>query len=351
MKYLMLGALFVTWALGNSFWTIDEFLQINPQEKFRMQTFDRIVQSDAVALKQKREKIKISMLYPGNQLTDYWTRSQKSFEARLKELNIPYEIKPIFVDENDVKKLQLKLKELLDSKSDYLIFTLNIDGHKKLISQIITNKKPKIILQNITTPLKEWGNNQPFMYVGFDHIEGTKLLVQYYKKKFPNGAKYLMLYHNEGYVSQVRGDSFINMMGAQYDLKGSYYTYVKKDLAKKIVLNFQSIKDTDFIYNCSTDIAIGASEAVKALQLENKILLNGWGGGSTELAMIENHDLNVTVMRMNDDNGVAMAEAIKLDLLQKKVPLIYSGKFELVDDNFSAQSIELLKKQAFRYSK
>ena len=43
-------------------------------------------------------------------------------------------------------------------------------------------------------------------------------------------------------------------------------------------------------------------------------LINGWGGGSAELEAIERGDLDVTVMRMNDDTGIAMAEAIKWDL-------------------------------------
>jgi autoinducer 2-binding protein LuxP len=351
MKYLVSCFLLISLLNGNTFWTIDDYVHNNPSQKILMQQFEKVVQAEPLPLNKPHKKIKISILYPGNQMTDYWERSQKSFEARMKELNIAYEIHAVFVDENDVKTLQNRLKELLQQESDYLFFTLNIDGHKKLISQIINQQKPKLILQNITTPLREWGENQPFMYVGFDHIEGTKLLAQYYKNKFPKGATYLMLYHNQGYVSQMRGDSFIGMFNDQYRLDGSFYTYVNKEVAKKIVLDYGNINKMDFIYNCSTDIAIGASEALDQLNLQKEILLNGWGGGSAELEMIENKKLDVTVMRMNDDNGVAMAEAIKFDLLQEPTPLIYSGKFEIVDTSTSKEHIEELKNRAFRYSK
>jgi autoinducer 2-binding protein LuxP len=351
MKYLVSCFLLISLLNGNTFWTIDDYVHNNPSQKILMQQFEKVVQAEPLPLNKAHKKIKISILYPGNQMTDYWERSQKSFEARMKELNIAYEIHAVFVDENDVKTLQNRLKELLQQESDYLFFTLNIDGHKKLISQIINQQKPKLILQNITTPLREWGENQPFMYVGFDHIEGTKLLAQYYKNKFPQGATYLMLYHNQGYVSQMRGDSFIGMFNDQYRLDGSFYTYVNKEVAKKIVLDYGNINKMDFIYNCSTDIAIGASEALDQLNLQKEILLNGWGGGSAELEMIENKKLDVTVMRMNDDNGVAMAEAIKFDLLQEPTPLIYSGKFEIVDTSTSKEHIEELENRAFRYSK
>jgi autoinducer 2-binding protein LuxP len=337
--------------LADGFWTIDEYVKNHPIQKPLMQQFEAVVQNDAVPLKQTNKKVKISILYPGNQLSDYWRRSQASFESRMKELNISYEIHAVFVDENDVKALQKNLKEILNSGSDYLLFTLNIDGHKKLISQIINQKKPKLILQNITTPLKEWGENPPFMYVGFDHVEGTKRLASYIENKFPQGATYLMLYHNQGYVSQMRGDSFINMLNSGYKLDGSFYANVKKEAVKKIVLEYKNINEIDFIYNCSTDIAIGSSEALDELNLNTKVLNNGWGGGSAELDLIESKKLDVTVMRMNDDNGVAMAEAIKFDILHEEMPLIYSGKFEIVDTNTPKEHIEVLKKRAFRYSK
>lgn len=55
-------------------------------------------------------------------------------------------------------------------------------------------------------------------------------------------------------------------------------------------------------------------------------------------------------MRMNDDTGVAMAEAIKWDLEGKPVPKVYSGDFELVTSSDSKEKIERFKQRAFRYS-
>jgi autoinducer 2-binding protein LuxP len=350
MKYWVVFLLLKGLVLANSYWTIDEYVTHNPEQKALMQSFNQIVQHKSKSLNMSHKKVKISMLYPGNQITDYWRRSQKSFEARLQELNIEYEIQSTFVDENNVKQLQTTLLNFLKQDVDYLIFTLNVDGHKKLISQLIHNKKPKVILQNITTPLKEWHNSQPFMYVGFDHIEGTKLLANYYKKNLKPNSSFMMLYHNEGYVSQMRGDSFINMTQSDFNLKGSYYTYVNKEVAKNIVQEYKQIDEIDFIYNCSTDIAIGASEALQALHKKKNVIINGWGGGSVELEMIENKTLDVTVMRMNDDNGVAMAEGIKLDIQNKPVPLIYSGEFKLVDTHTSKEQLESFKQRAFRYS-
>ncbi len=68
------------------------------------------------------------------------------------------------------------------------------------------------------------------------------------------------------------------------------------------------------------------------IDLVEDILVNGWGGGSAELEAIARGDLDVTVMRMNDDTGIAMAEAIKWDLAEtwQQFPTVYSGDFEVV---------------------
>lgn len=62
--------------------------------------------------------------------------------------------------------------------------------------------------------------------------------------------------------------------------------------------------------------------------------------------------LDFTVMRMNDDNGVAMAEAIRLDLENKvkKVPIIFSGEMVIVKQGIGDEELRNLKQKAFRYS-
>jgi autoinducer 2-binding protein LuxP len=106
--------------------------------------------------------------------------------------------------------------------------------------------------------------------------------------------------------------------------------------------------DLDFIYACATDVAFGVSSALKDLNRQD-IVVNGWGGGS-ELEAIEKGDLDFTIVRMTDESGIAMAEAIKLDLQNQPVPLVYSGKYELFTKDDSPQRLEKLRAQATRYS-
>ncbi len=98
-----------------------------------------------------------------------------------------------------------------------------------------------------------------------------------------------------------------------FALKSSFYTKSDKESAYQAAkISIEKDKDLNFIYACATDVALGAADAIH--ESGRDILLNGWGGSSAELEAIEKGDLDVTVMlRMNDDTGIAMAEAIKWD--------------------------------------
>ena len=96
-----------------------------------------------------------------------------------------------------------------------------------------------------------------------------------------------------------------------------------------------------------------AVDAIRETGMMERVITNGWGGGSAELQAIERGVLDLTVMRMNDDNGVAMAEAVVLAQsgAANKVPHIYSGDMVLITKEMSSQEVGGLKTRAFRYSK
>lgn len=337
----------------HKYYQIDEYLKETNQTLIS-ENFVKIVQSDAIPSKKKLKKVKIVMIYPGNQISDYWRKSKLSFEKRLKELNIEYELLDFFT--KPAVELREQSKHLLKAiklNPDYLIFTLDVSKHSKFIERIISRTKTKVILQNITTPLKRWKERQPFLYVGFDHFIGSKYLADYYIKNSKNNGKYAILYGSKGYVSFMRGTKFIEYISNNSGLKleHEYYTNFNKQKAEKAtydLLNRDS--NIEFIYACSTDIALGVIDALKKRKLLGKIKVNGWGGGNNELEAIQNAELDITVMRMNDDNGVAMAEAIKLDLENKKVPTIFSGDFAIVKKGIDKKRLKELKNKAFRYT-
>lgn len=338
----------------NGYWEYQEFLDEFPEQKKLTNTLAEAVRENPTPiLKEKKREIKISVVYPGQQISDYWVRNIDAFEKRLDKLNIDYQLNQVFTRPNaDIKQQSLSLMEALKSNADYLIFTLDTTRHRKFVEHVLDSKKTKLILQNITTPVRDWDNHQPFLYVGFDHAEGSRRLATEFSKRFPEHSRYSVLYFSEGYISDVRGNTFIHQVNREsnFELQSAYYTKATKQSGYEAAkASLEKYPDVEFIYACSTDVALGAVEALAELGRDD-IMINGWGGGSAELDAILNGELDITIMRMNDDTGIAMAEAIKWDLEGKSVPTVYSGDYEIVSKSDSPERIEALRKRAFRYS-
>ncbi|BBD09377.1 substrate-binding domain-containing protein [Desulfovibrio ferrophilus] len=336
--------------------TVNEFLDLHPEQMRVMDEFQQLVAAPGTAIHHsvQQQPVKIAFVYPGLQVSDYWMRSLKSFRNRMDEVGIKYQLSEYFSKPVvDTRLQQMQLKEALKSDPDYLVFTLDAMQHRHLLSRLITKGRPKIILQNITTPLRMWEGKQPFLYVGFDHIIGSRILADYFLSKTHNG-QYGLLFFGPGYVSDMRGKTFARFMeqGQGPSLAAAYFTDGNQEKARKATLAILEEHDIAFLYACSTSVALGAIDALRETGKTDQVMINGWGGGSAELEAILAGELDVTVMRMNDDNGVAMAEAIRLDAEGKPelVPTIYSGDFVLVEKGISPLDIEQLKARAFRYS-
>jgi len=340
----------------SEYWTYQEFIDLKPDQKAIVTRFSERVRQDAEPILSGNNQVKISVIYPGKQASDYWWRSISSFEARLRELNVPYEISPYFSKPGkDIRLQERKIASALENDPDYLIFTLDAFRHRVIIERIMALGRPKLILQNITTPVKAWANKQPFLYVGFDHGVGTQMLSEKFARLFPKKTPYALFNGTRGYVSKMRGGTF-KFYAAREMLSFAtdefYLDFDRKRSRKAAEHLILRDKMPSFVFASSTDIALGIIDAAKEAGVLDKILVNGWGGGESELQAIEKGEMDFTVMRMNDDNGVAMAEAIAMDITgqTKDIPTVYSGDMELIEKGMPSSQIEVLRKRAFRYS-
>ena len=333
------------------YWKYDEYYEFHPIQKQASNELIEAVRNDAVPITEQTKKIKVGIIYPSFQYSGYWLRSVTSFEHRMKELGIDYELKTRYTKPyTEVSKQVKQIEEMLEWSPDYLVYTLDSARQKAMVERLIRGSDIKLILQNITTPIKDWGKKQPFMYTGFDHTEGAKRLARYFKSRMPLGTPYSVIFRNKGLVSEMRGLTFIQEIGNYHTLLSSYYTDSTREggykATQQILAETPNVK---YIYACGTDTAIGALDALQEAGRPD-IIINGWGGGSEEIQELVNGNLQVVLMRMNDSNGVSMAEAIKRDLEGKAVPLIFSGDFTILDDRMSLDEIKHMENKAFRYS-
>jgi autoinducer 2-binding protein LuxP len=325
-----------------------------------MKNFNLIVQKKGQKIKKKiqRNPVKIAFATPLKQVSDYWQRSIDSFKGRMDEIGLAYVIKEFSAQTNENRKLKECIQSALETDPDYLVLTPNDPGDKIVISRILGSNKVKVIVQNVTIPDNDYKENPPFMYVGFDHTIGAKLIAEEYIKRFEGktNIKYAMLYFIMGsQVSKLRGDFFNEIIHSQtgFNLVAEYYTEGNRENARDAAVKIiDAHPDINFIHACSTDIAFGVLDALEERSLKGKILVNGWGGGAKELKSLLSGGLDFTVMRMNDDNGVAMAEAIRLDIESKlkTKPILFSGEMVMVRQGILENDIIKLEKKAFRYS-
>jgi autoinducer 2-binding protein LuxP len=343
-------------AAADEYIRIDSYIKQHPEQSAVMDEFAALVHAAAQPIPGKiKRPLRIAVIYPALQASDYWRRSLLSFERRLNNIQIPYQLKPFFSQPSIDAKLQSRqLSEALQWQPDYLVFTLDVAPQRRMIERILARGKPKVILQNITSPLRRWQVHRPLMYVGFDHTQGTRLMARKMLEEINHQGKYLMLYFSPGYVSQMRGDTFASEAAKYPGVTqiGAYYTDGNQIKAYQATLKaLQEYPDLKMIFACSTDIAIGVLQALREKDRLD-ILVNGWGGGEAELQALQQSELDLTVMRINDDNGIAMAEAIKLDQLNllQRIPHVFAGDIELLHKGASNSVINQLKQKAFRLS-
>jgi len=335
---------------------LSSYLEQHPDQKRVAQAFAERVRKPAEPVAGRAiDPVRIALVYPGIQASDYWRRSQTSLERRLRSLNVPFELRSFFSHPSVDTALQSRqLARALEWRPDYLAFTLDVAPQSRMIERLLAQGKPKLMLQNITTPLVRWQSRQPFLYVGFDHAQGTQLMAEWMLDRIGYRGKYLLLYFSPGYVSQMRGDTFAAEAAKYPDVEqvNAYYTDGNQERAYEATLKtLEQHPDLKMIFACSTDVALGA---LRALREKGRldVLLNGWGGGEAELDALKQNGLDVTVMRINDDNGIAMAEAIKLDVMQQtsQVPLVFAGEIKLLKAGIAEDQLKQLTRQAFRLS-
>ena len=340
---------------ADEFWHYKNYFNNKPEQREVLKNFKYLIENSAVPIKSKSSKpVSIVMVYPENQVSDYWRRNIMALKKRLNENAIKYSLELIPTPTGgSIKRESAKILEAIKKNPDYLIFTLNVKEHAKIINQTLAYSPIKLILLNITTPLKIWDQNKPFFYVGFDHEEGTQKIIDEVRRRLPNGGRYVVLYHSKGYVSRMRGDYAIQELSKDknWKLVSRYYTDAKVSKVNRAMKDIlKRNKNIDLVLSCSTDISLAAQK----FKSKHAFLLNGWGGGSAEIKSLTKESLGIdfSVMRMNDDSAIAIAEAIKLDVQgeKQKIPDIFSGEMVLINKDTSQEQLDHYTKRAFRYS-
>ena len=111
---------------ASEYYTIAEYEQLHPEQEALRKTFSEIVskKGSRVTRAAGEKQIRIAVIYPGHQVSDYWRRSIVAFKARMDEIGLNYRINEFFTKPAvDYRIQEQMIRKSLDLNPDYLIFT------------------------------------------------------------------------------------------------------------------------------------------------------------------------------------------------------------------------------------
>ena len=335
------------------YWVPDE---VNAEGK--LEALQEVVGSDATPFSGTIDNpVQIALIYPSADTSDFWARNYLAMTKRLEELGIEYETTE-FASRQIEHSLQSTYANQVEQDADlydYVIFgpsELAIQADN--IDKLAGNDGFKTYVWAFHTPLKDLAN-QPDVWFDFSSAAGALVMCEYMLGRLGEGVTMAMNRGIPGITDNQRSGDFkacVEEKGGWTTVYEHYGEYQREGGFEGTSLILQAYPEATIIHNANTAMAMGSVEAQVSVGKEKDVFSTGWGGTGLELEAIRRGELDATPMRMGDDVGAATAEAIKADLegRAEELPLVFLGRITVAHDEMSAEEIDALEQEAFRFS-
>lgn len=340
-------------AAERDYWLPDEVNQPGAVEALQA-----VVGTTAVPLAvEQKESIKIALVYPSADVSDFWARAYLAFTKRMDELGIKYETTE-FASRQIEHSLQSTYTEQLLQDGDLYDFV--VFGPSELATQadnidrLAKSEDFKTFVWSFFTPLKQF-DVQPAGWFDFSSTLGALNICEYMAETLGNDVVYAMNRGIPGITDNQRSGDFQKCIEekANWTLAYEHYgNYTREGGFDGTNLILQAYPEVTVIHNANTAMSMGSLEALLAAERDGDIFSTGWGGTGLELDAIRRKELDATPMRMGDDVGAAAAEAIKYHLegREDELPLVFLGRILVAHDGMAPEELDALEKEAFRFS-
>ena len=341
----------------DEFWSLAEYVARHPEEQARIERFAARVAAPPTPVAPAGKRVRIALVSPVLQTSSSWRRTRATIRQRLERLGISVEIEAFLSHPGTELRTQAaQIAAAVETNPDYLVFTVESFRHRQVIERLIARKRPKVILEGLTTPVRTWGESQPFLYVGFSDARSSRLLVQHFLQHSRRTERYAIFYAGQNAMHRTQGELVRLALAGQSHkmLAARYYVGSDRDRARRAAIDLLSRDNRiSFIFSTSSEIALGVSDAITELGLSETVSTNGWGATPEELERLKEGRLHATLMPMSDETGIAIAEAVALDLAGRAVdvPQVFAAHSVLLDQSSTREQIAALKRRAFRYSR
>lgn len=340
---------------SNAAWTMLEYFEEFPEEKTKLDDLRAIAAADAVPINlDMEESIKIAFVYPSFNLSEGFARGAVAFEERLRELDISFQIDEYGSTDQDHQRQSAHVDAIMAADYDFVLFGPTEMGIQKANIKRMMDSGLPVFVWNYVTPFKDWGADQPLSYIGFDHAEGAELLCDWVLERTGGVGNFADMRFIPGFIDDQRNGTFSDCVteGGMVKVYDHFSDGDSEKAYQGMLSTLTAYPDVVMVHAGNTAAALGMAQAATERGVEGDIIMNGWGGGRTELDSILAGALNVTPLRLQDDFGVFPAEMIKMHLEGNadQIPLVGAGELRLIDDSFSAQDMLDATEYAYRYS-
>ena len=324
----------------------------------KLEALQAVVGADAVPFTGSVDNpVQIALIYPSADTSDFWARNYLAMTKRLDDLGIAYETTE-FASRQIEHSLQSTYASQVEQDADlydYVIFgpsELAIQADN--IDKLAANDGFATYVWAFHTPLKDL-QTQPDAWFDFSSAAGALTMCDYMLGRLGNDVTMAMNRGIPGITDNQRSGDFkacVEEKGNWTTVYEHYGEYQREGGFEGTSLILQAYPEATIIHNANTAMAMGSVEAQVAAGKEKDVFSTGWGGTGLELDAIRRGELDATPMRMGDDVGAATAEAIKANLEGRsdELPLVFLGRITVAHDEMSADEINALEEEAFRFS-
>lgn len=302
------------------------------------------------------EPVKIAVIYPSLDVSDFWLRSYLAMEARFEEMGLPIEATQFATNMGDNLLLSTYAEQVARADDfEYVIFGPSELQVQQEDIKLIMDSGKQVIVLNHDTPLQDWGDDQPLMYSTFSHLFGALNVCEWVIENLGTEGTYAMNRGVPGGVDDQRSGGFQECMeeNSNWEMAYEHFGLFQREggfNGAQLILS--GYPEVTYIHNANTAMAMGAISAIQAAGAEDRVLTSAWGGTGDEIEALRNGELVATPMRMSDDVGVSLAEAIRADIegRQDDIPLVFLGRITIVASDSGPEVVNEYEQEAFRYT-
>ena len=336
----------------------DHWLPEQVNEPGKLEALQAVTGGEAVKYTGQQDKpIQIALIYPSADVSDFWARNYLALTKRLDQLGIQYETTE-FASRQIEHSLQATYASQVSQDADlydYVIFgPSELATQADNIDKLANNGGFTTYVWAFHTPLKDL-SKQPAAWFDFSSAYGAQVICKYMLERLGNDVTYAMNRGIPGITDNQRSGDFKDCVAEKgnWNMVYEHYgEYQREGGFTGTNLIMQAYPEATVIHNANTAMAMGSVESQVAMDKHKEIFSTGWGGTGLELDAIRRGELDATPMRMGDDVGAATAEAIKADLEGRaaELPLVFLGRITVAHDQLSADELDALQTEAFRFS-